>query len=893
MDPLDVTVIVPSTALPWWVTSPIAKWRFSINIADIAATEPQDLAILDWKILFEIALRHPSSLWRLCPPIILPTISSASTSKLTAPSNGVPTAKNTGTSLTTNSVLGDTGRSKKSKFTDSQIQIPILARIHRVDFVASRVIFRLDTSTIAALLSQHTAHVSQIQRTGQIDARRADRVARSFANRVNALQVTLNAAVLTATDGVCARGDFPSYAKRQRANQYVVRMLDVVLKESGLRKVIYQAFFDMDSQSCSPERPSASPSQTDGESASSFTSAGSGRRDVDSGSMSPCELPGPYCELQPTICRDTPDVPAAPAAAMGTSQPKRKREQLESSTSALPADKKRRCANIIENEHGGKGRRPSNIPPPPASPSSSPLSQPPPSSDDTIMASSTSPVQLDPPRSLVNTIMDLISSGTMLPGSSQVQAVTSPHKSPQPAWPPLNTEVGPPVDVPFRELATRLDADFAAIRKSPASPVVSGQTPRLAVETSPARNEPGILPAPRIFTDGKSPRAYPPAPAPKQQPKQQMRPGPGIGDLKYDEIKIFEMDSSFAPVTRKQAALRKTTPASPGESGVKVRVSLKPEASPLPPTSHPTPLSGVAGTPSPSPTNRSTQMFTQTFSPTVSQTVIQTPSHTVPQAVPQAVPQTVFQTALQTTLQTAPQADSQAIPQEVSQKVLQTAPQPVPQTVPQTATQKVARSDTLSTTPTMPAIKTKSSGKKRPAEPLSAPAPKRPKPTKKPVLRSKKQSTAAANPSKTLTASRTPARSTLTILSDEIKSTPSWSKRYNARRPKSPTSDYSDTEDENLDSDTPDIELLTDPLDKKEARQRKLDRRKRKTLRREQEARAAAAAVDVDADVDNYDNFCVPPIPGRLCNCGKPHCTWYDCDFPGLAAVEAKEQILL
>ncbi|KAF3926245.1 hypothetical protein ABW20_dc0103393 [Dactylellina cionopaga] len=69
MDSLNI--VVPSVPLPWWITSNISKWRFLVDIAGIKDSNPQDLAIFDWKIVFEISLRHNASIWRLCPSLHL------------------------------------------------------------------------------------------------------------------------------------------------------------------------------------------------------------------------------------------------------------------------------------------------------------------------------------------------------------------------------------------------------------------------------------------------------------------------------------------------------------------------------------------------------------------------------------------------------------------------------------------------------------------------------------------------------------------------------------------------------------------------------------------------------------------------------------------------------
>ncbi|KAK6544471.1 hypothetical protein TWF694_001165 [Orbilia ellipsospora] len=196
-----LNVIVPSTPLQWWFTSNISKWRHLISIPGISTcTDPSTLLIFDWKILFEISLRQPSSIWSLCPPLIINLSSNRS------------------------------------------LYISILAVIQEVDFVTSKATFRLHTHTIEVLCKAHREYISH-QRG--IPLQHAQRLVALFRHRLDVLQVNLNATVLTCTDGVYARGDFPGYASHPRADKSVVKKLGLVLRENGLRKIILDAFVEV------------------------------------------------------------------------------------------------------------------------------------------------------------------------------------------------------------------------------------------------------------------------------------------------------------------------------------------------------------------------------------------------------------------------------------------------------------------------------------------------------------------------------------------------------------------------------------------------------------------------------------------------------------------------
>ncbi|KAK6531299.1 hypothetical protein TWF281_008114 [Arthrobotrys megalospora] len=194
MDPNSLNVIVPSEPLRWWAFSKIANWRRFVGVAGIKDTDPRELSIFDWKIIFEIALR--SSTWRLCPSMA---------------------------------------------FTDS-CEVPILGIIQEVDFVTGKALFRLHPQTIVPLLKQHAKYISSRQKN--LPPQQALQVLQAFERRIDVLQIRLHARVLDATDGTPG-ADFPKYAADPSARKSVLNMLGIVLRETGLRKTILDAFVEI------------------------------------------------------------------------------------------------------------------------------------------------------------------------------------------------------------------------------------------------------------------------------------------------------------------------------------------------------------------------------------------------------------------------------------------------------------------------------------------------------------------------------------------------------------------------------------------------------------------------------------------------------------------------
>ncbi|KAF3930706.1 hypothetical protein ABW19_dt0208805 [Dactylella cylindrospora] len=306
IDTLQVTV--PSTPLPWWITSNVSKWRYRIDIEGIKNANPQDLGIFDWKVLFEIALRDPTSIWRLSPSISL-----------------------------------------------GQDVIPILGSIQEIDFVTNKAVFRLHGHTVSLLLKHHAELIRQLS---HIPLRHAAVIADTFRRRLDVLQVKLSAVVISCTDGNYARGDFPAYASTPGANKDIVRMLDLALKGNGLRRILLDAFFDL-----SPSIPSLIEDSL-GSSSPGSRSLIKTPSSVLSGLpskpyVSPTETIFPYNELQTLICQkpsnQKPEHDDNNLVSNASSR-KRKRELHP----PAKATNRRRRANIIEDERGGKRRKPSN-----------------------------------------------------------------------------------------------------------------------------------------------------------------------------------------------------------------------------------------------------------------------------------------------------------------------------------------------------------------------------------------------------------------------------------------------------------------------------------------------------------------------------------------------------
>ncbi|KAK6499684.1 hypothetical protein TWF481_010045 [Arthrobotrys musiformis] len=193
MDPNSLNVIVPSEPLKWWPYSKIANWRHFVDVGGIKDANPKELSIFDWKIIFEIALR--SSTWRLCPSI----------------------------------VFGES------------CEVPIFGIIQEVDFVTCKAIFRLHPRTTTPLLQQHAKFI--YSRRDKIPPSQATEILKAFESRIDMLQIRIHVGVLDATDGTPG-ADFPEYASSPSARKSVKDMLSIVLKESGLRKTILDAFVE-------------------------------------------------------------------------------------------------------------------------------------------------------------------------------------------------------------------------------------------------------------------------------------------------------------------------------------------------------------------------------------------------------------------------------------------------------------------------------------------------------------------------------------------------------------------------------------------------------------------------------------------------------------------------
>ncbi|KAK6356337.1 hypothetical protein TWF718_000698 [Orbilia javanica] len=194
MDPNPLSVTIPSEPLGWWAHSKIANWRRFVDVAGIKDADPKDLSIFDWKIIFEIALR--SSTWRLCPSMAF------------------------------------------GEF----CEIPIFGTIQEVDFVTGKAVFRLHPSTTVPLIRQHAKYVSS--RRKSLPLKQAVEILQAFERRIDVMQIRLHAGVLDATDGTPG-ADFPKYASSRSARKSVKDMLSIVLKETGLRKVILDAFVEI------------------------------------------------------------------------------------------------------------------------------------------------------------------------------------------------------------------------------------------------------------------------------------------------------------------------------------------------------------------------------------------------------------------------------------------------------------------------------------------------------------------------------------------------------------------------------------------------------------------------------------------------------------------------
>ncbi|KAK6335653.1 hypothetical protein TWF696_002420 [Orbilia brochopaga] len=830
MDPLDVTVIVPSGPMPWWITSPIAKWRLCIDIADIAATEPQDLAILDWKILFEIALRHPSSTWQLCPPVVLPnrlaTPSSNSSCILPAihsrntTSNGHDTAfKNT---------IKPPTSSKKSKrpIDTMNTHIPILARIHHVDFVSSRAIFRLDSSTTTALLSHHTSYISHIQRSGRISVHQAVYVMQTFAQRLDALQVTLNAAVLTATDGVYARGDFPAFAKRQRSNQYVVRMLDLVLKESGLRKVIHDAFVDLGPDPHSIPVPQSydvdhymhwyGPSSFVGSesgyqraaSSSTEASAHLGSESSTESFVSPRELVFPYSELHAAICKNVasppPPIMATATASIDKPPPTNKKKSQPRSAVSLEERKKRRSANIVENERGGKGRRPSSqysqaLPATDAIPS--PRSSHKPSPVDTITASTASPVEMNPPKRKATK-------------RAKRKLEEIPTKSSN-----LPSSTTPDTDSTLSTISSLTALSGICERGDADTPSKQPTNDENLAATKKDRDESTTITKPspdRTLED----------------------------ELKHDERTIYNMDSSFAPVTRRQAALQKSASAEPRRRSGSARrssVVARPQKPRAPPRSS-------------TPRNRN-------------------------------APRTSLKRSADRDDDSSYNPSRNPSPAPKRRKLTATSHTSVPKS-PKTANHEITTNDTPTT-------------HKRTLRNRTNQMAIEPEIEIEPEIAAESEFEMSSDPEDLMVPPPPPP-------SPASMASPKHSRKRKRVSPEPVPEDYTDSEDCNLDSDTPDIELLCDSEDEADHRSRKLRRRARKAARREgreltawmlttypadkktHESEAeeesppetAATATDKPSGDPNTDDPTAQLQPPRRClECGTVNCSWYDRSF--------------
>ncbi|KAF3918503.1 hypothetical protein ABW21_db0205752 [Orbilia brochopaga] len=534
MESTNVTVIVPMNPLPWWITSKIANWRFVVSIGNLADTEPQDLTIMDWKILFEVALRQSGAIWRICPPIVLPNTPWPSDPVIVPAVGNGNGAINVSNSNASNGTQPSKSLKGKERQVDTHTEISITCRICSVDFVQGLAIFRLDQATITALANHHARYISHVQQSGRITAEEAARLMREFRLQMASLQLTLNAAVLAATDGVFARGDFPAFARRPTAFPFIVNQMALALSDMGLRKIIRDEFVILESRTQPVQLAPRPPVET-------VQAAGQGIRRPDEEShrqevpANAVTTPLPHQQVYPleaTKGQDPPvkgkasgereSIPGTPEV-LKTSEhlvkvsrdrkwvlnrrhfnslapiliknmkewaqaDREKKEALLAESgeslavvpSATEKGKSYRGANIVENERGGKGRRPSHQYPattrPSSSSSPSTLTSPPPSSfDQTITAPSTSPIAMSPPTT-------------------------------------------------------------AASLPSPRSP------------RSPPSNDIGNV-APT--TSSASPKAAGP---------KRARDAGLEGQLDNDERSIFNMDSSFMPVTRSQAAIVRGPP---------------------------------------------------------------------------------------------------------------------------------------------------------------------------------------------------------------------------------------------------------------------------------------------------------------------------------------------
>ncbi|KAF3929179.1 hypothetical protein AA313_de0202220 [Arthrobotrys entomopaga] len=473
----SLNVIIPSTPLPWWITSNISKWRHLVSIPGISNSDPAHLAIFDWKILFEISLRQPSSIWSLCPPITL-TLSVSRT-----------------------------------------LHIPILAVIQEVDFVASRAVFRLHRHTREVLCSAHREYISH--QRGVISPQHAQRLLAIFRYRLDVLQVCLDARVLVCTDGVYARGDLPGYATHPRADESVVRMLGMVLRENGLRKVILDAFVEV---RCSIpgfvfERPG-------GVLRLGSSGGGDDKKEKEKGAMFP------HNELQSLICKSSREYSSThPGRKHATSSP------LHGGSSS-----RRRCANIVEDQRGGKSRR------------------------------SSGHVQLQRPTTTTGRIhkskSPRVSSRSKNKGTTTVRLDVGSEGSNLKATPIdeiSRCPKSPLTDASSDSGICLISPDSTTIPTSSSSSTIDTHLPIHQHHHHPEEEgieveeeEEGQVPSSTITLEQSTPT-----------PKNPCH------TLKQDELKIFNMDSSFAPVTRRQAALALTLKPQFSAKDVKVkRVSL-------------------------------------------------------------------------------------------------------------------------------------------------------------------------------------------------------------------------------------------------------------------------------------------------------------------------------
>ncbi|EPS36004.1 hypothetical protein H072_10400 [Dactylellina haptotyla CBS 200.50] len=474
----SLNVVIPSTPLPWWLTSNIAKWRHLIDIPGIRdAPAAQDLAIFDWKILFEISLRQPTSIWRLSPSI-----------------------------------------------TFGQVQVPILGIIQEVDFVANRAVFRLHSHTIKLLLTHHAEYTRQ----RKLPPQQEGRIRQTFACRLDILQVKLNAAVLVCTDGEYARGDFPVYAADPRANVNILRMLNLVLKESGLRKIILDAFVELQSSIPTFVFGPGGLLGGAGTIAPKLISSSSEAPGCSGGHVSPEAMGFPYHDLDVMIYGKGGQVQSAgsiiPHAPSSSSKRKR-----QSSGDTVKTNKRRRHANIIEDVRGGKSRRPSIVAELPSVKIAIPQ----------IVNNSGSKHKVTIPSPLATEIKQTIENSPPPPSCCAVEEIIGSPRARKSPSTSASSDSGIFIQsVPDEE-----------VTPSAAEVTQQSSTPdELETVTS--------TPEPPLLSDESM----------KQSPRVDL-------DLNHDELKIFNMDSSFAPVTRRQAAMANKQTVNLKDMKVK-RVSL-------------------------------------------------------------------------------------------------------------------------------------------------------------------------------------------------------------------------------------------------------------------------------------------------------------------------------